>query len=82
MNLPAHVLAPARLEIESLEIEAAVQLVETGGAPRVIVAGLEHVSELASRFRVVASACGVAIEPGERPTEIVIRARPAILPAE
>jgi hypothetical protein len=77
-------LGPTSLAQERRELLAAIDLVATGVASRVIVAGLAHARELVTRMNPRASVAGVLLQrlPAEGPrSSVLVRVRPSVLEA-
>jgi hypothetical protein len=77
-------LGPTSLAQEWGEVLAAIDLVASGVASRVVVAGLAHAHELVTRMDRRASLAGVLLQrlPADGPrSSVLVRARPWVVPA-
>jgi hypothetical protein len=78
-RLPVPVAVP--LGREAQELDVAIELVASGAARRVVVAGLTHVPELIVRMRGRAASAGVLLRPleADAPRSVIVVGRPVVL---
>ena len=75
-------MGPTSLVLEGREVLVAIELVASGGARRVVVAGLAHAAEVATRLAPYAALDGVMISrlvgEGGR-ASVLVRQRPVVV---
>ena len=72
---------PVPLDREAQELYVAIELVASGAARRVVVAGLTHVPELVVRLADRAATAGVLLRPleADAPRSVIVVGRPFVV---